>query len=159
MSSKRLKSRIGSAKMIGIGILHNHHLEFHKISSKDQSGKCDVVASESNIVYGVLFEIDKEQKTKLDEREGLGKGYAEKTVAVELIESGESICAVTYYATKTDPKLKPYTWYKKHVLTGATEAKLPASYIARIKNVEADKDPDKKREAKELRIYSCCPLC
>ena len=157
MSSKRLKSRIGSAKMIGIGILHNHHLEFHKISSKDQSGKCDVVASESNIVYGVLFEIDKEQKTKLDEREGLGKGYAEKTVAVELIESGEIICAVTYYATKIDPKLKPYTWYKEHVLTGATEAKLPASYIARIKDVEAHKDPDKKRETEQLAIYSCYP--
>ena len=157
MSSKRLKSRIGSAKMIGIGILHNHRLEFHKISIKDQSGKCDVVASESDIVYGVLFEIDKEQKIKLDELEGLGKGYAEKAVAVELIESGEIICAVTYYATRKDPKLKPYTWYKKHVLAGASEVGLPASYIACIKNVEADKDPDKKREAKELRIYSCCP--
>ena len=158
MSSKRLKSRIGSAKMIGIGILHGHRLEFHKVS-KDGSGKCDVVPSESDKVYGALFKIDEEQKTKLDKLEGLNKGYAEKTVVVELMESGETICAATYYATEIAPKLKPYTWYKKHVLTGATEAKLPASYIARIKNVEADKDPDKKREAKELRIYSCCPLC
>lgn len=156
MFCKRFKDRISSAKVIGIGILHNHRLAFHKIS-EDGSGKCDVVPSESDTVYGIVFEINKKQKTKLDRLEGLGKGYAEKTVVVELMESGETICAVTYYATNIDPKLKPYTWYKKHVLTGATEAKLPPDYITDIKNVQTDKDPDKKREAKELRIYGSCP--
>ena len=152
MSSKRLKARVLSAKAVGIGVLKEHALAFHKVSKKDGSGKCDIVKSSSGEVMGVLFEIDAQEKTDLDEYEGFNKGYDEKTVEITT-ESGRIVSAVTYYATNTDPKLKPYSWYLRHILEGAKEAGLPEDYIKELDKVEAAKDPNKEREAKELAIY------
>ena len=145
--------RVPSAKVIDIAELDAHKLAFHKPSSKDGSGKCDVVHSPQDKVLGVLFQIDAREKPILDCFEGLGHGYAEKTVGIRT-EAGKITTAVTYYATKTDPQLKPYTWYKRHVLEGAKEAGLPASYVEAIENVGAIADSNKDREAKELAIYS-----
>ena len=100
----------------------------------------------------MIFNISAADKSTLDELEGRGKGYEEKLVNIRQ-ENGEMILATTYFATKIDTSLKPYTWYKKHVIEGAKEANLPSSYIKNIESVEADEDPDKKREAKEIQIY------
>jgi cation transport regulator ChaC len=114
MSPRRLLSRVPSAKVIGTAVLLGHRLEFHKVSSKDGSGKCDVVPSKSDKVFGVLCELKPEEKKTLDELEGLNNGYDEKRVDVEL-ESGVIVSAITYYATNTNPQLRPYTWYTRHV--------------------------------------------
>ena len=156
MSLERLKVRVKSAKPIGKGILRCHQLAFHKVS-KDRSGKCDIVlSSASDVVWGRVYHIDDKEKKCLDRAEGLGCGYFEKDVTVKL-DCGSTVCPVTYYADfkKTNPCLKPFTWYKKHVLKGAKEACLPPDYIKRIEEIEATEDCDKEREADELEIYCC----
>ena len=156
MSCKRLQKRVKSAKPKGRGVLRCHRLEFHKVSRKDGSGKCDIVPSnESDVVWGRLYHIDDRDKGRLDRYEGVGYGYEKKCVTVES-ESGEPVRAMTYYVkddTYKNPRLRPYTWYKQHVLVGAKEACLPPDYIKMIEEVEAIKDCDKKREWDELLIY------
>ena len=156
MSFKRLRKRVRSAEPKERGFLRCHCLAFHKVS-KDKSGKCDIVSSkESDMVWGRVYRIDDKDKECLDRYEGLGYGYDKKFVTVEL-DCGRTVCAMTYYVeddTKKNPSLKPYTWYKKHVLVGAKEACLPPDYIKKIEEVKARKDCDKEREAKELKIYS-----
>ena len=156
MSFKRLRKRVPSAEPKERGVLRCHRLAFHKVS-KDKSGKCDIVSSkESDVVWGRLYYINGKEEKRLDRHEGLGSGYDKKFVTVEL-DCGCTVCAMTYYVeddTKKNPSLKPYTWYKKHVLVGAKEACLPPDYIKKIEEVKARKDCDKEREAKELKIYS-----
>ena len=152
-SLKRLQKRVPSAEPKGRAVLRCHRLAFHKVSRKDGSGKCDIPpASGSDVVWGRLYHIDDEEKECLDRYEGLGYGYDDKCVTVEL-DSGCTVCAITYYATEKDSTLKPYTWYIKHILVGAKEACLPSDYIKQIEEVEAEKDPCKKREWEELKIY------
>ena len=155
MSFKRLKKRVKSAKPKGRGVLRCHRLEFHKVS-KDRSGKCDIpLATEADVVWGRLYHIDDADKERLDCNEGLGYGYNNKCVTVEL-DCGCTVSATTYYVedlAKINPSLKPYTWYKKHVLVGAKEARLPPDYIKIIEEVKAKEDPCKKREWDELLIY------
>ena len=153
MSSLRLKDRISSARAITAGRLEKHRLCFHKLST-DKSGKCDAefTNNEKDIVYGIIFEIATSDKSELDKKEGLGKGYEEKHVSVYSVD-GEELNAVTYYATKIDPNLKPYEWYKEHVIRGAREHGLPEEYIKAIERVEAISDSDKARHEKELFIY------
>ena len=156
MSLKRLRERVPSAKPIARGILRCHRLEFHK-KSKDKSGKCDIVLSSAvDVVWGRVYEIDDKQKKCLDRAEGLSYGYCEKHVTVEL-DCGTAVRAVTYYADpkKTNPCLKPYTWYVRHVLIGAKEAHLPPDYIKCLEAVDTKEDCNKFREAIELVIYSC----
>ena len=156
MSLKRLQKRVSSAEPIERAVLRCHRLAFHKVSRKDGSGKCDIPpAKESDKVWGRLYHINAEEKELLDCYEGLGRGYDNKCVTVEL-DCGTSVCAVTYYVadeSKINPSLKPYTWYKKHVLVGAKEARLPPDYIKKIEEVKDKKNCDKERERDELWIY------
>jgi len=66
---------------------------------------------------------------------------------------GQVESAFTYFATKIDDALLPYTWYKEHVLVGARELNLPTEYIGRIELLAALQDPEFKREVEQLAIY------
>ncbi len=154
MSRKRLSDRVPSSSFQTIAKLLGHNLQFHKISKKDGSGKCDI--NETNdpkdSVIGVVYEIEDSEKPDLDKKEGLNYGYNEKTVNLTT-SSGESIQASTYYATSIDPSLKPYHWYKEHVLRGAKENKPPKDYIKFLESIESIPDPDPQRHEKEMGIY------
>lgn len=154
MSMKRLRDRVPSARPVGMAVLPGHELRFHK-KGKDDSGKCDafITGRHEHAVVGVLYEMDASEKPCLDRKEGLGDGYEEKTVEVT-VPSGQTVEAITYYATQTDPALKPYAWYKHHVLTGALENGLPDGYIERIHHVESIRDPDARRHQREMAIYA-----
>ncbi|MFQ5769441.1 MAG: gamma-glutamylcyclotransferase [bacterium] len=143
MSIKRLTkdNRIPSAVVKTAGFITGHILKFNKVST-DKSGKGHIedTGNQDDSVHGVVYEIDEREKGNLHEAEGLGKGYNEKTVTVSTSE-GE-IRAVTYYATKIDDSLKPYTWYMNHVITGAKENNLPEDYITKLEQVDAIEDPN-----------------
>ena len=153
MSSKRLAKRVDNARPIGTFRLDGHALRFHKVSI-DNSGKCDAyeTGSDSDFVLGVLYEIEDSEKLRLDDAEGLGNGYAEKCVRVTG-PAGRRETAVVYYATNIDESLRPYTWYKRHVLEGAREAGLDAGYVSTIETQPAVEDPCNERERKQLEIY------
>ncbi|MFC1743342.1 gamma-glutamylcyclotransferase family protein [Candidatus Riflebacteria bacterium] len=147
---KRLQhpSRAPSARKITNAVLKGYILKFHKIS-KDGSGKCDIHKTEndSDVVHGVVFEIDESDKRGLNRAEGLGYGYEQKTVRV--FAGDKEIEAITYYATNIDSSFKPYHWYKNYVVAGAKENGLPADYIKMLESVESIEDPDSERRAKE----------
>lgn len=152
MLSARLKARCPSARPRGVAQLPSHELRWHK-RSLDGSGKCDVVPASSDLtVFGVVYEVDANEKPALDQAEGLGHGYDLKDATVIL--NGDAVAASIYFATKADPALKPYTWYKALVVAGAKEHGLPTSYIARLEGVEASEDPDRARHDSNMRIIS-----
>lgn len=134
MSTERLRGRTPSARPVGIGRLPRHRRCWHK-RGRDGSGKCDVVfagVDSDEAVWGVLFEIDEAEKAALHRAEGLGVGYLEKTVAV-WTEAGVRH-AMTYQAKpgQTDATLRPFAWYKAHVVRGAREHGLPADCVCEL---------------------------
>ena len=151
MLVKRIQNRVPSAIPRGVAILEGYELRWHK-SSKDGSGKCDVVLS-SDVeaeVYGVLYEIALDEKQNLDKAEGLGAGYNEKSVIVK-VSDGRVKCTV-YYATSIDPALVPYSWYKALVVAGARQHELPSKYIAMLDQVLVSQDFDAVRHAENIAI-------
>ena len=140
MLSRRLRERAPSARPVGTGFISEHRLTFDKVST-DGSGKCDAEKTglSDDRVYGVVYKMDDSDKPALDHAEGLGHGYAEKSVTV--ITDGGLRTASTYYATHKDKSLMPYHWYKKLVLAGAREHSLPVDYVAGIESVESVKTP------------------
>jgi gamma-glutamylcyclotransferase len=108
---------------------------------------------------GALYSIDADELALLDGFEGVGHGYERKTVSV-VSASNETVQAEIYIATHTGADLRPFDWYKEHVLRGARALRLPGAYIATIEAVGADTDDDEERRARELSIYAvpCPPL-
>lgn len=152
MSQRRLQARVPSARFVAVAELPAHRLRFHK-SARDGSAKCDAeeTGKPEDRVIGVVFEIDDDEKPDLDRHEALGRGYDEKQV--ELTTGEGALGAWMYYATRINKSLKPFHWYKNHVLIGARENGLPADYIAQIEAVESIDDPKRKRHDRELAIY------
>lgn len=154
MSLARLKERTTSAERVGAYRLPKYSLRFHK-ESIDGSGKCDAyyTGNDADSVYGALFTIHSLEKPQLDRAEGRGSGY--KQSLVNLIGTGgDFVEAITYVATTIEQTLKPYSWYKNHVLIGAIESALPEWYIAaHIRAIETIIDKNTKRDANERKIY------
>ena len=153
IAKARILERINSAEFITRGYLLNHRLSFHKIG-QDGSAKCDAfeTGNMSDSVLGALYRIDPAEKEQLDQVEGLGSGYDEKEVAI-MTDSGERMTALTYFATSIDKDLKPFHWYKDHVLIGAREQDFPEEYIGQHLLVESIDDPDTERAERELGIH------
>lgn len=148
MLSRRLKERTPSATPIGVGYVSNRRLTFDKVS-RDGSGKCDIESTTkpTDRVYGMLFKISAPEKSKLDEAEGLGKGYKEEQILVVML-NGETHNAIAYVATEKEPALRPYHWYKALVITGANEHKLPTDYVEWLRTFDSQHDPNAERRAK-----------
>src|SRR5271170_4454468 len=72
MFTRRIAARVPSAIFSGTGYIRERRLTFNKVSI-DGSGKCDIegTANPNDLVYGVLFEIDSNEKGELDRAEGL----------------------------------------------------------------------------------------
>ena len=155
MALERLKARVPSARTYSKARLPGYELKFHK-KGADGSAKCDVVVSDQphHVVHGVLFEFALAEKPILDRFEG--PRYESHTVEL-ITDSGETIDAFLYVVadkiSHTDSGLKPFHWYKHHVLYGARQAALPEDYIAAIEAIESQLDSDHERTRRELSIY------
>ena len=143
----RLECRVGAVRVMGVAILSDHALHWHK-RSKDGSGKCDIVPATGDEVIGVVYALDETQLEALDRAEGVGAGYDRHDVQVEL--SGQSMTAAAYIATQVDDALLPYDWYRHLVLAGARRHGLPADYIARLGGQRFQVDADEERAAAQL---------
>ncbi|MGM0855866.1 MAG: gamma-glutamylcyclotransferase family protein [Pseudomonadota bacterium] len=153
MSTKRLAARI-PAHFVTTASLPAHRLAFHQRSG-DGSGKCDIVpASEQAAVYGVIWEVASHHKPVLDRYEGLGHAYEETWLTVTDLASSRQFEVQTYVGNITAHGVRPYTWYKHHVLAGAQEHGLPSAYIRALERIPALDDPDAARHAREMALYA-----
>ncbi len=154
MAQARLQRRIPAAEKLCVVELSGHRLTFENESSMDGSGKCDalITGNSADLVYAVLYQMPAGDKSVLDRYEGLGVEYRAEFIPVRLPDGGTTE-ALIYYAINHNPGLRPYHWYKEHVLRGALENRLPADYIEAIRMIESIADQDKKRDERELNIY------
>jgi len=136
MKSDRLKKRVPSAAPKGIAYLPKRRLAFNKIST-DGSGKANVVDDPKSVVWGVLYEIKKQEMDRLDKDEA---GYQRMTVNVK---TDKSVNAVTYISLGLDNSILPFDTYKKLVVDGAKESGLPPDYIAQIEAIPYKSAPQK----------------
>lgn len=151
---ERIQARVSSARATFVARLEAHTLRFHK-RGRDGSAKADAYRTgrEADVVWGVVYEVSRDDKAVLDRIEGVGAGYLDDEVQV--ITADAARVAVRIYraqADHLDPGLKPFTWYRDLVVRGAVQHGLPAQYREGIEQVPAITDPDAVREAREREV-------
>ena len=151
MSSNRLLARLPNAKRVGTAILKGYELTFDMLFS-DGSGKCSIQKTDKAdaLVYGVVYEVNADEKLILDEIEG--PGYDCVDITVELL-NGQTIDTHCYIANTHDEDVLPFDWYVKHVHRGALEAGVPKAYSDAILNRPQKSDPNKERAAIEFAVH------
>ena len=154
MCTGRLRRRISSAAFVCIAKLTRHCFRFHK-RSPDGSAKGDAfeTGNPTDVVWGVIFNINKGQQSILDEAEGLGAGYEEKFATV-LDQSGQEHRVILYVADakSIDNALRPYSWYKRFVVDGGRQHNLPGEYIHNIAAMPDVEDSDHPRDRRNRSI-------
>lgn len=150
MLTERLTWRVPDARCLGIARALGRRLVFHKLSV-DKSGKCDLpkTGNNSDVVYGVLFDVPDSQRSALDDAEGLNCGY--KDAPIEILDAhSRPVRAIGYFATDNaiDPGLVPFDWYHCLVVSGARQHHLPGDYILSIAAVRTVPDPEPKRKSR-----------
>ncbi len=153
MNLNRLKNRVPSAVKISNGFIEGFSLEFSK-ASKDSSGKATVIKTNNkkDLVWGVLFEINKKEKPQLDKAEGLNFGYDESVIEVN--DGKEFHKAQIYIANdkSIDKGLIPYNWYKAFITEGAKENRLPVDYVRELESLNSEQDENDERRIKNENI-------
>ena len=61
--------------------------------------------------------------------------------------NGKPFIATAYVATKKEPTLRPYDWYKALVIAGAKEHKLPIDYVEWLGTFDSQPDSNLSRRA------------
>ena len=144
----RLRQRVPSASLVGTGLLPGYSLKFHKLSKKDGSGKCNIIAGESR-VYVAIFELAETDRSKLDKIEGLGYGYDHHKIPVDQYGACSTYIAA---ANAIDDSLAPTDWYREYVLRGARFHRFPLNYISILESQSTVVDADQDRVQREWML-------
>ncbi len=156
MCTGRLQKRVPSAEALFGASLNERSLRFHK-RSVDGSGKCDAYLTHQpvDVVWGVVFRFLSQERERLDRAEGLGSGYDEEEISVIDLH-GEEHETLVYVADpeSIDKSLSPYSWYKRFLVEGARQHRLPLDYIEAVEAVQTLDDPNETRD-RTMRSIKC----
>jgi len=151
MLTARLAERVPSVRPAGPAWLTGHQLHFHLLGS-DGSGKCNVLETgdASDVVHGVLYELDESRLERLHAAEGAPYAFVELAVGTA---AGPRMAAIYRgRAEYLDDTLVPYDWYCAFVVGGAREHGLPTDYIERLAAVASQPDADVERVQRNAHI-------
>lgn len=151
MLTARLSGRVPSARNSRVVPLPGHIVRYRK-RSVDGSAKCDLMQDRASTAYGVVFDIDPEEKRNLDKAEGAGCGYHQEQLTV--VVDGHELRPFVYLAEAShiDEGKQPYDWYRDQVVRGALEHHLPSAYVREQLDVPVARDPDEARNRRERAV-------
>lgn len=147
----RLKSRVRFAKFLGIAELKGYELTFHFLAVRNTTF-CNIMPNPSKSVWGAVFEIPRVMMGHLDKCEGAPVIYERNVVHVRL--NGKYDRAIAYIGV--DPiisNLRPFDWYKHHVVLGAHRVGLPGDYQDMLRAQPSRSDPDATRYYWESQFW------
>jgi len=131
MNRAQMQARAGEILEEQPGRLENYELLFNK-KARGGSATANIHPAPGKTVHGVLYKIHETAFRSLDRYEGVPEHYRRIEVTVTA-GSGSKFAAQAYIATKVEKGLRPAPHYLQGILQGADEHRLPADYIAEIK--------------------------
>ncbi|CAK9295777.1 unnamed protein product [Gordionus sp. m RMFG-2023] len=137
INSERLKLSITTANFVDIGYVKNYKLDF-ALHSKRWKGACaTIVPSPNDIVWGVIWLIENEDKSKLDIQENINEGvYDILDIECDSKSGDKKYCCFAYVLKLKDECKTPSKLYKNVIINGAKEHKFPEYYIAFLNDLE-----------------------
>jgi hypothetical protein len=139
MSLARMQARIAGAVSLGPGVVRGWRFACNTLGF-DGSAKANVLpaihpkalppADSSSQVWGVVYRLPRVALHQLDRLEG---GYRRWLVGVRTAR-GALRCHI-YWSERLTEQLRPYDWYRDHMLTGALEHRLPEAWISMLRQL------------------------
>lgn len=143
MDPDQMQERCPSMQFVCIAVLREHHLDFSRKSIKRRCGVADVVPSLNSHVWGVVYEITKQDLEALDENEGYRpnrppqrNAYNRRTrIVFQDGDETKPLNVEIYFAVPQENSPLPNQEYKDLIMCGARYWNLPADYIAELEKI------------------------
>ncbi len=128
-------NRCPNARQVGIARIDDSRLGFTRYSEKRGGGVADLVEAPTGVVWGALFEISDDELGQLDRVEGHPRAYVRRPWTVT---RPDGVAMEAWVYTVVDKKLeqKPSHEYWRLLVDGATQAGLPAAYVAELEKLD-----------------------
>lgn len=152
----RLRKRTPSAVKVSNASIKGYQFKCNKISNTGSSkGNIVFTNRPEDEVWGVIFEIDDNEKKALDDAEGLGQGYNEtKLTVTDTLNQSQLVQVYVADPTAVNDNLLPFDWYKEFIVSGAVSNELPNVYTDNLKVMDSVIDTDEKRRKKNFSIIN-----
>ena len=130
MSTARMCARVPEAEVVSSARLAGHRLVCDK-QGVDGSGKANLRSDPEQVAWGVVYRLPGHAWEVLDRFEvAYARHYTQLTTP-----AGTPLTAQLYLAiAPSGEALRPFHWYRDHMLAGAREHALPATVIAEIES-------------------------
>lgn len=123
-----------SARAVGVMRLDGYELGFATCADPSRGG-CTLEPTPDGTVLGVQYELSDADMARLDEVSGVPAGHwARKRVTVRDAD-GRAVTTTTYVIPNSSGRYAPLDTYVAPILKGATDFGLPASYVARLREL------------------------
>ena len=116
LDRKNFEKRVGGFKEVRKAVLKDFVIAFNSFHPGWGGGVADIVESKGNMVYGVVYKIDKNGLLKLDRAVGVPEFY--KRMMVEVDTDIGRIKAYTYTTVKKRGFVMPTSSYLAFILRG-----------------------------------------
>ena len=134
-----MRERCPSTRFICVAKLPDPRLAFTRKSTRRNCGVADVVKTEGNEVWGVVYEIDDDDLPKLDRLEGVHSGaYVRRDGELLCTLDNRDIQASIYFADREKNPPLPNVGYKRLILSGARFWQLPQLYLDQLESIETE---------------------
>jgi hypothetical protein len=137
LDTKTLEGRLRKKPLkIGVGVLTQYGFRFN-YPNPDGSARANIVPSQNESVYGLVFEISEEDRSYFLHSE---PGY--ELVKVNVFTKKGSLEVYTFISKQTKEGIFPKKLYWKTIYQGGRENGIPNSYLSQILNRVGRIDPE-----------------
>jgi gamma-glutamylcyclotransferase len=130
MNQEKIRTKVQHIRFLKRVYLKDHKFVYDGLGDTlKRKSFANIIEKPGSVVWGALYEVYDTEVCSLDEVEGY-PFYEKKTVEVK-DDHGECFNAVIYWRKCKSPAT-PSREYRKVIVQGAKDCKLPAEYILKI---------------------------
>lgn len=133
-------------RFLGVARLSGYRLAFTRRSIRTGTGVADVIPARNQTVWGALYEIEDDELTAIDRKEGYGWAYTRVMCRALLEAGGQGQMAVVYTVHVKEPaEIMPSRQYLDRLIAAAHERRLPKAYAEKLEAMVVADSADKGR--------------
>jgi gamma-glutamylcyclotransferase (GGCT)/AIG2-like uncharacterized protein YtfP len=138
MNWQQMQRRCPSSKFVCVARLDNYQFGITRHSRLRNCGTANILAAVGKEVWGIVYEVSDRDLMTLD---GFEDGYQRKVLPVHARGDGTRPLEVLVYIADIETNVPlPNAEYKRLILEGARQWKLPTDYCTTLEAIRAAED-------------------
>jgi gamma-glutamylcyclotransferase (GGCT)/AIG2-like uncharacterized protein YtfP len=135
LDETQMKERCPDSELVNKGYLDGYRLDFTKYAERWNGGVADVIPSEHDRVWGLIYRVTESDLALLDGFEGYPHVYDRTMISINTPE-GILNKVWTYFVVEKNDFIPPSILYLNKIISAAVKHNFPEYYQETLKNIK-----------------------